>query len=227
MERFFGLILAVSLLICVYLLEEIPRRAKRKRSLPFRAFAQETGLSYRYHGRSPSLRAVLFGRRYGGGNDVSNVMDGVYRDHRVKMFTYLDKYTVVQSIMQVVAPHILVKATCVDINTMPMWRINPNKLVLAKSYEAIGLEVYVTSGYEIEALQIFTPEVIDRLSGDRGIFCVDIYNGKVFVYDNIVMQDSNQMKHLLDTAVMFLDKKKGSVEALDDDFASLVRYFGK
>ena len=65
---------------------------------------------------------------------------------------------------------------------------------------------YAQKEYEIEALQVFTPEIIERLAGYSGSFSLEIAGSELYIYSRDTISNKAQLHELYGLTRYFIDK---------------------
>lgn len=210
----------------------IKQHIKHKNML--KGFADEMGLEYieslsKNQSVLNSLESRLFS--IGSSRTVSGLMVGEIEKHPLKIFNYFYtvgsgksstrySFTVTEiEIGETRFPHILLRSK-------KMWRYNSRRIFGANKDVEINLEdkykgkfsLYHTKNYEIEVLQIFTPQLLDYLIEHGNKFSIEFYGNKIYVFDNKVIRNKEDLKELYSINEIILKNTDGLLHRLKNDF---------
>ncbi len=200
-------------------------------------FANEMGLDYvesesKAYFVLQSLKSRLF--RTGHSKTVSNLMVGEIENHPLKIFNYFytvgsgkssTRYSFTVSEIEIGEtrfPHIFLRSK-------RMWGYSNRRIFGVNKDTKINLEdeyrkkfsLYCTENYEIEVLQIFTPQLLDYLVEHGNKFSIEFYENKIYVFDNKVIRKKEDLQELYSINKIILSNTDGLLHRLKNDFESL------
>jgi hypothetical protein len=82
-------------------------------------------------------------------------------------------------------------------------------------------DLYCTQDYEIEALQIFTPKLLDYLVEHGNHFSIEFSKDKVYIYDDKIIRNEKEINQLYTVVKKILDNSGELIKRLDDDFEAM------
>jgi hypothetical protein len=152
-------------------------------------FASANGFTYAPSGDLEGLDGQLF--QVGESKSVSNVVSGTHQNFPLRFFYYsyaeghgkdrhVYEFTVCEIEYQRALPHILMEKESF-LGSALSSRGGMEKLKFANDFDA-HFSVYVNRGYEIEALEIFTPEVLEALLARANNFEFEFVGQHLFIY---------------------------------------------
>ncbi len=231
--------LFISPVISIFLIVAyIGIKATIKHFAFMKRFANENNLNYEFSIPSENLSGRLFS--ISNSEFTSNVLSGIHNETPIKIFNY--QYTVGSgdnsrtysfTISEITTektnfPYILLKS-----NSMPHY----NSIDLFKKEKDIEISLepefkktyslYTNEGYEIEALQIFTADLLMFLRENGSHFSIEFANNKIYVYDDKLIRDEKDLSILLDLTKKIIEKIGPFLNRLHDDFSALHAYYKK
>ena len=200
-------------------------------------FAAANNFSYTLNGNTKGLDGELF--RIGHNQAVADVICGTYLNCPITLFSY--RYitgsgknsrtyhaTVFELNFGTKMPNILLKKKANFLNE-PIFSesflgetIKRKELQLEGNFnEYFNLEV--EEGYEIEALQVFTPDFMEELIEKAKAFSMEIINDHIFIYNNKIISTKQELYDFYELAEYFVQKlgpvlarMKPSMQAMND-----------
>jgi len=169
---------------------------------------------------------------------IKDVFIGEYREHKFSIFTklfYTSKHFVSSKDFTISScefkgtefPHILLKS-----KKMSLYQNSEKldtKIFLEQEY-LIDFDLYCPQSYEIEALQIFTKELISAIQNISGNFSIEFGGDRFFIYiDKNIHKRKNEkdFSKILEVLKQIIEKTDGLLFRLHDDFKALDKYFKK
>lgn len=202
-------------------------------------FAEEHGLHYEPTAPVSSVSGRLFSR--GHSQRVSNVFSGEFEGRPLRLFNY--KYTVGHgknsstyeftvfelSFAHTQFPHILLFAPTMVFRygSVDRWGSDKDVRVPLESDGSRDFALYTSVGYEIEALQIFTPETMRFLREHARNFSIEFADSKVYLYDDKKILNKSERDTLYTVARQVFSMLGPFLDRLGDDFAALHPYYSK
>lgn len=175
-------------------------------------FALANNFTYTAQGTLTGLDGGLF--YIGSNRRVFNLVSGTYQDYPITVFNY--SYvtgsgksahtwhcTVFELDLQNTLPDILLKRVGQNFGG-PLCSINENYLQLEGDFNQYFM-VDVTKGYEIETLQILSPDVMEKLIDNDPGFSMEIVNNHLFIYANKTIQTTTDLNAFYATAEYFVN----------------------
>jgi hypothetical protein len=202
-------------------------------------FAEANGFTYSINRGPSGLDGSLF--RIGDNRSFFDVVTGQYASHPVALFTYsyttgsgksrqVHQYTVFDVQFDTAMVDILLESgghSFVEFGGSMFSSLTGHELVKLEGDFNKYFSLSVPKGYEIEALEIFTPDVmaelIDRCKG----LSLEIVNDHLYIYDHKIVCTKVDLYELYGVAQYFdeklgpvLGRMKTSVEAMQQVQAS-------
>lgn len=218
------------LLIIIYLVYLYKKALKEY----FVSFAQTNGFDFTESISVKSFKGKLF--NIGHSRVAENVVSGLFKDHSTRFFHY--RYSV---------GHGKHKKTY----NFTVWEISfektdfPYILLRSKTMRRFGslngkerevslrddlaryFRLYVTEGYEVEALQIFTPEFVNVLSKKGPNFSIEFAGKNLYIYDDVTVNNNKKLKEIYEVAKEVFVSAGPLLNRLHDDFENMHRYYRK
>ena len=155
-------------------------------------FASETGYSYEDTAGTDSVSGVIFD--FGSNQNLSKIVTGKYFNQDTRLFIFnttvgsgksrhVERFSVLEISFDTMLPNILLDN---HLNNISAWytigtRQNETKLSLEGDFQKY-FTLYVAKQYEVEALQIFTPEIMQMFINEAKNMGVEMYKNKVYLY---------------------------------------------
>ncbi|MGB7957548.1 MAG: hypothetical protein WCF77_01740 [Minisyncoccia bacterium] len=180
-------------------------------------FAAANGFSYALKGSLAGLDGSLF--QVGDSRAVADVVSGQFQNEAISLFTYTyvtgygrsrqaHNYTVYELQFDITLPDMLVE------NANHSYGESLFNKISGSGKELIKLEgdfdkyfsLNIQKGYEVEALEIFTPDVMAELINKAKALSLEIVNGHLFIYDNGIVGTKQGLYDLYGLAQYFIEK---------------------
>ncbi|MEK7120806.1 MAG: hypothetical protein AAB840_01825 [Patescibacteria group bacterium] len=201
-----------------------------------RHFAKINGLLYSETAVLESVSGRLF--QVGHSQSITNVISGAHLQYPIRIFNY--KYTVgsgkhsqtynftilEMSFEKTVFPHIILQSK-------KMWgyagydilgNIQDSKIHLVGPFEDV-FQLYSENGYEIEVLQIFTPEILSHLQENAKNFSIEFSANHMYIFDDKTLGTMKELNTLFDVSKKILSSNGEIIDRLHDDFSALHPYY--
>lgn len=204
-----------------------------------RQFATAHGLEYT---KSASIDSVS-GRLFSAGNHkkVTNMFMGTLEGRPLRLFHYeytegsgkdstTYNFTVCElTIEKTQFPHILLFAPTMfaRYGSVDRWGSDKDVRVPIEGGTFKNFALYTEPGYEIEALQIFGPELLAFLQEHAKNFSIEFAGNKVYLYDDEKILNRAKLDELYTTAQKIFSMLAPFLDRLHDDFAALHPYYKK
>lgn len=178
-------------------------------------FADTNGMAYVKDGTTEGLESRLFG--IGHDQSVENVVSGQYMNAPIRLFDYryvtgfgkssqTHTYTIFELCFDTAMPDILLERTG--------HAFGESLLGSGSELEQIHLEgdfdkyftVGVAKGYETNALEVLTPDVMAELIDKAKMFSMEIVGGNLYLYDNKIVSTKKDLDELYALAQHFVEK---------------------
>jgi hypothetical protein len=197
-----------------------------------RQFAEANGYTFSpYGGNFGVLDGTLFRLGNGGSQSVTDVASGAYLSNPISLFDYSYEtgsgkyreahyYTVFQLQFDTTMPDLLLEKKSFLSSDTLLGQL-PEHIKLEGDFNKY-FSLSIKKGYEVEALEIFTPDVMEELEEKCKNLSLEIINSHLFIYDNKIIRTKVDLDALYDIAQYFVQKlgpvlarMKGSVEAME------------
>jgi hypothetical protein len=198
-----------------------------------RQFAEVNGYTFSpYGGNSGTLDGTLFRLGNGGSQSVRDVVSGTYFGNPIALFDYSYEtgsgkyreahyYTVFQLQFDTVMPDLLLEKKSFLSSDTLLGQL-PEHIKLEGDFNKY-FSLSIKKGYEVEALEIFTPDVMEKLEEKCKNFSIEIINSHLFIYDNKTVSTKADLDALYAAAQYFVQKlgpvlarMKESMEAMEE-----------
>jgi hypothetical protein len=184
----------------------------------FEQFAKANGYAFSEHGENFSaLDGALF--RLGYDQTVADTVSGTYLGCPICLFLYsyvtgsgkqrrIHRYTVFELQFDTVMPDLLLekKESLFDIGFgAGLFGQLPEHIKLEGDFNKY-FSLSIKKGYEVEALEVFTPDVMEELEEKCKNLSLEIVNSHLFIYDNGTISTKVALDALYDVAQYFVQK---------------------
>jgi hypothetical protein len=194
-------------------------------------FAAANGFSYAPAGSLAGLDGSLF--RVGHSQALQDVVSGQFQNHALSLFTYtyvtgygrsqqVHHYTVYELQFDVTLPDMLLENGSHAYGESLIDKLSGKEMIKLEGDFNKYFSLNIRKGYEVEALEIFTPDVMEELVEKAKTFSLEIVNGHLFIYDNGIVGTKQGIYDFYDLAQYFIEKlgpvlmqMKPSVEAME------------
>jgi hypothetical protein len=195
-------------------------------------FAAANGYAYAPTGPLDDLDGSLF--RIGHNRSVADFIVGTYATRPISLFTYTyvtgsgksqqtHHHTVFELQFDVVMPDILLESGGHFFGESLFQNLGGKETVKLEGDFNKYFSLYIPKGYETEALEIFTPDVMQELMDKAKGLSLEIVNGHCFIYANGILGTKQGLYTMYGLAEYFdgklgplLAQMKSSVEAMEE-----------
>jgi hypothetical protein len=132
---------------------------------------------------------------------LEHVIEGEFNGHKIRLFCYCQeakdsaiKRTVLEIDYNINLPKMFLKPDWHTSYVKPIFK-NEHHLSLEGDFDH-HFDLYVEREFEIEALQIFTPDIMHRLQTDWRRFVVEFSYDTVFIYTFGVVTKKKDLEHM-------------------------------
>jgi hypothetical protein len=199
-------------------------------------FATNNGMEYLPQGYIDMVRGRLFS--VGHSQTITHVLSGTYASHPTKLFNFKysvgsgkHKQTYFFTVLEIafektVFPHILLQSKTMSKfgYTDAIGKVQDREIKLENHFSK-NFNLYCTSGYEIEVLQIFTPDVLSFLQEKSSAFSIEFAENRMYIYDDTVIVKNSQLAEMLEVTKKIFDLIGPLCNRLEDDFRALHPYY--
>ncbi len=194
-------------------------------------FAEGNGYAYAAHGTLDGLDGSLF--QIGYDKSAIDVVSGQYKDSPITLLSYTyvtgagrsrqeHHYTVFELQFDTVMPDILLENAGHTFGEALIDKLSGKELVKLEGDFNKYFSVSVPKGYEVEALEIFTPDVMEQLIEKSRSLSLEIVRDHLFVYANRIIGTKADLYAVYELARYFVEelgpvltRMKSSVEAME------------
>ena len=164
---------------------------------------------------------------------LEHVISGEFKGEKIRLYcrceqgpkNYVIKRTVFEIDYNVVLPTMLLK---------PDWNNSYAKPYFKKEYH-LSLEgdfdhhfdLYVEKEFEIEALQIFTPDIMERLKTDWSRFVVEFSQDRVFIYTGGMITKRKDLEHMYSFAQYLIEKLGPVTERMESGVVAMRQRYNR
>lgn len=202
-------------------------------------FAEAHGLHYEARAPLDSVAGRLFSA--GHSQKISNVFSGVLDGRPLRLFNYqyiigsgksssTYEFTVFElTFAKTEFPHILLFAPTMFVRygAVDRWGSDKDVRVPLEEGPARDFALYTSEGYQIEALQIFSPETMRFLRERAQNFSIEFSGRRVYLYDDKKILTKVERDTLYAVAQEVFTQLGPLLDRLYNDFAALHPYYGK
>jgi hypothetical protein len=179
-------------------------------------FASANGFSYVLKGSLDGLDGALF--KVGRSRAVSDVVSGTFQNYPISLFNYkyitgfgkserVHPHTIYELQFDITMPDMLLENASYILFEEPLVsRISGKELIKLEGDFNKYFSLSITKGYEIEALEIFTPDVMQELIAKAKNFSVEIIDSHLFIYDDRIVVAKQDLYDLYGLAQYFVEK---------------------
>jgi len=187
-------------------------------------FAAANGFTFAARGSLAGLDGTLF--QIGDDRSVVNIVSGQFQNYPLSLFTYIyhtgfgrsrqtHSYTIYELQFDIAMPDILLESAGHAFGESLFDKLSGvGGIGGGSGKEMVKLEgdfnkyfsLSIPRGYEVEALEIFTPDVMAELIDKAKGFSLEIVNGHLFIYDRAVVGTKQGLYDLYGLAQYFIEK---------------------
>ena len=203
-------------------------------TLFMKQFARANNFTYAHTGSLVGLDGALFQK--GNGRKLTNVVSGTYKDNPIRIFYYEfstgsgknrrnHSYTICEIEYKGSLPSITVEEA-------GFWDANEfltsgqKKLQLHNEFDK-HFALYVQSDYEIEALEIFTPEVVEALILRAKSFEFGFQGHHLYIYSRGEISTRKRLEELRDLMRYIVETLSPRIVRLHDDVSAMHEIYAK
>lgn len=201
-------------------------------------FATANGYSYEATGTTEGLSGSLFS--IGHSKQVEDVVSGVYGNSPIRLFTYhytigfgRNKRTyncmVFELTFDTHLPRILLRSKQQSFGGTTFFSQaidHPNEVTLEGNFGDY-YEFGVDEQYEIEGLQIFTPDFMSQLMNLPTKFSIEFVGSKLFIYADKAIEKRHELHYFFDIAKWLIERLNPVLTRLKDDVKAMDLYHKK
>ncbi|OGZ57691.1 MAG: hypothetical protein A3G60_00885 [Candidatus Ryanbacteria bacterium RIFCSPLOWO2_12_FULL_47_9c] len=197
-------------------------------------FARANNFTYAYSGSLVGLDGALFEK--GNGRKLTDVVSGAYKDNPIRIFYYEFStgsgknrqhypYTICEIEYKGALPS-------VSVEEAGFWDANEflthgqKKLQLHNEFDK-HFTLYVQSDYEIEALEIFTPEVAEALIRKAKSFEFGFHGCHLYIYSCGKISTRKRLEELRDLMRYIVETLSPRIVRLHDDVSAMHEVYAK
>ncbi len=194
-------------------------------------FAKEIGWQYEEKGDMASVSGNLFS--VGHSQLIRNVVLGQFEKHSMRIFSYQYTvgsgksahtyyYTIFEITLNGLLPDILLK----NLKNWAMFEQpkNTTKLSMEGDFNKY-FSLYVANDYEIEAYQIFTPDVMTDLIDKCADLNFEFSNNKLYVYKTALITKRSEFYMMFESVKHILNHILPTILNMHDDVDALNKYY--
>ena len=225
--------LVILLLYTRYLFSEAQRVFMQE-------FARVNNLAFEERGKMASVSARLFKSGNMGSQSIYNIISTQHTSQPIRIFNFqystgsgkskqVHTFTVCEvAFEKVIFPYILLQSST-------MWKYGGTDFFGDDKDRDVPLEgefkdsfhLHVRQGYETEALQIFSPDVLHFLKEQASKFSIEFAGNNVYVYDDYLISTQERLNELYSVVRKMIDMVSPLLNRLADDFSALDEVYRK
>mgnify|MGYP001596145412 CR=1 FL=1 len=191
-------------------------------------FARENNFDYYDSGSLEDVRGTLFER--GHSKDISHVVAGKQGDFPVRFFHYQFSvqrgkepstyyFTVAEITLRGPVPHVLMESRGMFDFMSFRGKAHPAEVSLGETFRR-HFHVYTAKDFEIEAFEIFTPEVMEVLIEKAKGFDLEFVENRIYVFTRGIITRRSDMAKLLGLTKYLVVVLAPRLTRLHDDVAA-------
>ncbi len=194
-------------------------------------FAKDNGFKYTENIPLSFVKGKFF--KFGHSQRISHVVSGDYKEHSMRLFNFRATtghgrnsrshfFTVFEVFFKKTQfPHILLQS-----RKMRKYSKGGNRISLEDEFKK-DFQLFCIDGYEIEVLQIFTPEILRFIKDKKLKFSVEFIEDRMYVYDNIRISKREHLLELFKLVGETLESVGPLLNRLHNDFEVLHKYYNR
>lgn len=199
-------------------------------------YAKLHNFSYQNIIDTSELKGRLFKKNSG---TARNIITGVYNKFPIRIFYYTYStggensrtysFTVGEiEVEKTNFPHIFLKSNSMSrhISQDFFGQDKDIKINLTQNIEDT-FNLFCTQNYEIEILEIFTPDLLNFLKTNAFNFSIEFAEDKIYFYDDIIIKNKKDLDQLYNVIQKVLDSSGQLFYRLHDDFEVMHTFFKK
>jgi hypothetical protein len=162
---------------------------------------------------------------------LEHVISGEFKNKKVRLYSFCQpgrndsvmKRTVFEIDYDTPLPRMLLK---------PDWHMTYVKPIFKKEHH-LSLEgdfdqhfdLYVEKDFEIEALQIFTPDIMHRLQTDWRRLVIEFSHDSIFIYTMTVLSKKKDLEHIYSCAKYLIEKLSPVSQRMESGLVAMQQRF--
>lgn len=201
-------------------------------------FAKTNGFKYEESAPIKTVSGHLF--KLGRSQKITNVLSGQHLGYLIRIFNYqytigagknqqTYRFTVLEMIFKNIKfPHILLQSKRM-LNYRYSGTLGMTKDTEIPLTNQFGdyFNLYSTDGYEIEVLEIFTPDLLFYLQENAKDFNIEFEDNKIYIFDDKLISNKKELNLLFDISKKILSSHGEIITRLHDDFSALHPYYSE
>lgn len=195
----------------------------------YQQFALANGYAYAQNGNVPNLNGALF--TIGHTPRIADTVSGQYQSRPLWLFdySYITGYgksqqthlaTVFKIDFQKLLPPILLAGNAQYYGGLGPNFKNSEKLQLEGDYNKY-FELYTKKEFEMEALQICTPDFMEKTKDQWSQFSIDCNNTSLYIYSNKWIQTKVELENMYSLAEYLITKLEPILERMQGDLQAM------
>jgi hypothetical protein len=205
------------------------------KTIIIKKFAKDIGFEYVGKGDLSSVEGCIFEPGYAKG--ISDLIIGSDKDHEIKIFTYnftvgfgktahTYSFTIFENTFSGNMPHILLEPRSLFFDPMDFNFSGGHEIALEGDFNK-HFYFTVEKEFEIEALQIFTPDFMAELIDSSKKFGFEFYKNKLYIYNSSFITKPNQIEEFFNISNKLCDRVEPVVRRIHSDVDSLKEIMDK
>jgi hypothetical protein len=173
-------------------------------------FASANGFSYEAGRSIQGLDGSLFS--FGKGLAITDIVSGSFMGRFTELFSYdavprspLMVFSVFIIKLEDKLPYIFLKSKTMDVDTANWPAAKREKLQLEGDFNQF-FNVFVQEGCEIEALEVFTPDIMQILIDDYKEISFEVVGSSLYIYVRKTIGNKSDLYKMYDIARFFIEK---------------------
>ncbi len=198
-----------------------------------KCFAFRAGFNYEKTAKINSVEGTLFNNKQLP--TISEVVSGLYYNHETRFFIFstvegsgeyrkIKYYSVLEIKFDMMLPDIVLNNKENFFGSNPLIFVNEKKMKLEGDFDKY-FDIYAPDEFEIEVLQIFTPEIMQIFINKTKDFNMEIYKNKVYIYHNSRINNEDGIVSMYDLAKDIIQKLGSIFESMKSDVEAMEKYY--
>ena len=200
-------------------------------------FAAINGFDYKEKLSLDSVRGNIF--NFGHSKTISHAISGNHNNQNIRLFNYQARtghgrnqrtyfFTVFEIFFEKNDfPSIILKAKRRWTDTFqPALKKDTKEIKIEDEFRE-SFNLFCADGYEIEALQVFTPQTLSFLKEKKLRFSVEMINNRLYIYKTGLVSTQEKLHELYEVAKFIINSLGPLLNRLNNDFEVLHKYYKK
>jgi len=194
-------------------------------------FALANDFRYEEKGSLNSVKGIFF--NFGYAEKLNNIIYGIYNNKKIRFLNYETKYGFGRyqrayyfSVFEIFFTHYNFPSIVLHVRRNDSFEIQ-RKVIEIKLEDRFkkDFRLLCSKGYEIEALQVFTPKVLSFFQTNKQAFTLEMTEDRLYVYKSGWIYKPKQLYDLFVMVQYIIDSLSYPLERLNKDSKALHQYY--